>query len=107
MGPTGPRAVVEGREMIVLTSNSYLNLANDLRIKRAAFEAIEKYGQSEGSDWSIADYTDLQEELHRKIAEFKKTEAGLAFQTGFAVNSGTIPATDSKGDVILSEELNP
>jgi len=45
--------------------------------------------------------------LHRKIAEFKKTEAGLAFQTGFAVNAGTIPATDSKGDVILSEELNP
>jgi len=44
MGPTGPRAVVEGREMIVLASNSYLNLANDLRIKRAAFEAIEKYG---------------------------------------------------------------
>ena len=43
MGPTGPRAVVEGREMIVLASNNYLNLANDPRIKRAAAEAIEKY----------------------------------------------------------------
>ena len=106
MGPTGPRAVVEGREMIVLASNNYLNLANDPRIKRAAAEAIEKYGWGAGSDWSIAGYTDLQEELHKKIAEFKKTEAGLAFQTGFAVNAGTIPAIVGKGDVILSEELN-
>jgi len=106
MGPTGPRAIVEGREMIVLASNNYLNLANDPRIKRAAEEAIEKYGWGAGSDWSIAGYTDLQEELHNKIAEFKKTEAGLAFQTGFAVNAGTIPAIVGKGDVILSEELN-
>lgn len=106
MGPTGPRAVVEGREMIVLASNNYLNLANDPRIKKAAMEAIEKYGWGAGSDWSIAGYTDLQEELHKKIAEFKKTEAGLAFQTGFAVNSGTIPKIVEKGDVILSEELN-
>ena len=106
MGPTGPRAVVEGREMIVLASNNYLNLANDPRIKRAAEEAIEKHGWGAGSDWSIAGYTDLQEELHNKIAEFKKTEAGLAFQTGFAVNAGTIPAIVGKGDVILSEELN-
>ena len=106
MGPTGPRAVVEGREMIVLASNNYLNLANDPRIKKAAMEAIEKYGWGAGSDWSIAGYTDLQEKLHRKIAEFKKTEAGLAFQTGFAVNAGTIPKIVSKGDVILSEELN-
>lgn len=106
MGPTGPKAIVEGREMIVLASNNYLNLANDPRIKKAAMEAIEKYGWGAGSDWSIAGYTDLQEELHKKIAEFKKTEAGLAFQTGFAVNSGTIPAIVGRGDVILSEELN-
>ena len=106
MGPTGPRAIVEGREMIVLASNNYLNLANDPRIKRAAIEAVEKYGWGAGSDWSIAGYTDLQEELHRKIAEFKKTEAGLAFQTGYAVNAGTIPKIVGKGDVVLSEELN-
>ncbi|OYT50952.1 MAG: 8-amino-7-oxononanoate synthase [Desulfurococcales archaeon ex4484_217_2] len=106
MGPTGPRAIVEGREMIVLASNNYLNLANDPRIKKAAMEAVEKYGWGAGSDWSIAGYTDLQEELHRKIAEFKKTEAGLAFQTGYAVNAGTIPKIVGKGDVVLSEELN-
>lgn len=47
-GPTGPRAVVNGREMIILASNNYLNLANDPRLKKAAIEAMEKYG------WGLA-----------------------------------------------------
>ncbi|NPA47949.1 MAG: aminotransferase class I/II-fold pyridoxal phosphate-dependent enzyme [Thermococci archaeon] len=105
-GPTGPRAIVEGREMIVFASNNYLNLAGDPRLREAAIEAIKKYGWGAGSDWSIAGYTDLQDELHKKIAEFKKTEAGLAFQTGLTTNIGTIAKIVGRGDVVLSDELN-
>ncbi len=105
-GPTGPHAIVEGREMIVFASNNYLNLAGDPRLREAAIEAIKKYGWGAGSDWSIAGYTDLQDELHKKIAEFKKTEAGLAFQTGLTTNVGTLAKIVGKGDVVLSDELN-
>ncbi|MEM1706108.1 MAG: aminotransferase class I/II-fold pyridoxal phosphate-dependent enzyme [Thermosphaera sp.] len=105
-GPTGPRAVVNGREMIILASNNYLNLANDPRLKKAAIEAMEKYGWGPGAVWAIAGYHELLDLLHKKIAEFKKTEAGLVFPTGFAVNAGTIPAIVEQGDVILSDELN-
>ncbi len=105
-GPTGPRVVVEGKHAVMLASNNYLDLANDPRLKQAAMEAIEKYGWGAGSDWSIAGYTDLQEKLHNKIAEFKETEAGLAFQTGFATNAGTLAKIVGKGDVVLSDELN-
>ena len=105
-GPTGPHTMVEGSEVIMFASNNYLNLANDPRPKRAAVEAIEKYGWGAGSDWSIAGYTDLQEKLHKKIAEFKRTEAGLAFQTGLSTNVGTIPQIVGKGDVVLSDEFN-
>jgi glycine C-acetyltransferase len=105
-GPTGPRALVNGREMIILSSNNYLNLANDPRLKKAAIEAMEKYGWGPGAVWAIAGYHELLDELHRKIAEFKRTEAGLVFPTGFAVNAGTIPAIMEQGDVILSDELN-
>ena len=105
-GPSGPRVVVEGKHAVMLASNNYLDLANDPRLKEAAREAIEKYGWGAGSDWSIAGYTDLQEKLHKKIAEFKRTEAGLAFQTGFATNAGSIPKIVAKGDVIVSDELN-
>lgn len=105
-GPTGPRAVVNGREMIILSSNNYLNLANDPRLKKAAIEAMEKYGWGPGAVWAIAGYHEILDMLHKKIAEFKRTEAGLVFPTGFAVNAGTIPAIVEQGDVILSDELN-
>ena len=106
MSPAGPRAIVEGREVIVLSSNNYLNLANDPRLKQAAIEAMEKYGWGPGAVWAIAGYHEILAELEKKIAEFKKTEAGLFFATGFAANQGTIPALVDQGDLILSDQLN-
>ena len=106
MSPAGPRVVVEGREVIMLASNNYLNLANDPRLKRAALEAMEKYGWGPGAVWAIAGYHEILAELEKKIAEFKRTEAGLFFPTGFAANAGTIPALVDQGDVILSDQLN-
>lgn len=106
MGPAGPRVVVEGREVIMLASNNYLNLANDPRLKQAAIEAMEKYGWGPGAVWAIAGYHEVLAELEKKIAEFKKTEAGLFFPTGFAANAGTIPALVEQGDLILSDQLN-
>lgn len=105
-GPTGPRAIVEGREMIILASNNYLNLANDPRLKQAAIEAMEKYGWGPGAVWAIAGYHEILEVLEKKVAEFKRTEAAIVFPTGFAVNAGTIPAIMEQGDIILSDELN-
>jgi len=106
MGPAGPRVVVEGKEVVMLASNNYLNLANDPRLKRAALEAMEKYGWGPGAVWAIAGYHEILAELEKKIAEFKRTEAGLFFPTGFAVNAGTIPAIADQGDLILSDQLN-
>lgn len=106
MTPAGPRAVVEGKEVIVLASNNYLNLANDPRLKKAAVEVMEKYGWGPGAVWAIAGYHEILAELERKIAEFKKTEAGIFFPTGFAANAGAIPALVDQGDLILSDQLN-
>jgi len=106
MSPAGPRAIVEGREVIVLSSNNYLNLANDPRLKQAAIEAMERYGWGPGAVWAIAGYHEILAELEKKIAEFKRTEAGLFFATGFAANQGTIPALVDQGDLILSDQLN-
>lgn len=106
MSPAGPRAIVEGREVVVLASNNYLNLANDPRLKQAAIEAMEKYGWGPGAVWAIAGYHEILAELEKKIAEFKRTEAGLYFPTGFAANAGTIPALVDQGDLILSDQLN-
>ncbi|RQG94163.1 aminotransferase class I/II-fold pyridoxal phosphate-dependent enzyme [Natrarchaeobius chitinivorans] len=103
---TQARPTVEGREVIMLASNNYLDLANDPRLQEAAIDAIERFGVGAGSDWSIAGYTILQDELHETIASFKGTEAGLSYQTGFAVNAGLLPQLLEAGDVYVSDELN-
>lgn len=101
-----PDPVVEGKDVIMLASNNYLDLANDPRLRQAATDAIGEFGVGAGSDWSIAGYTELQAELHDAIAAFKGTDAGLSYQTGFAVNAGLLPQILDEGDVYVSDELN-
>ncbi|MCK4310668.1 MAG: aminotransferase class I/II-fold pyridoxal phosphate-dependent enzyme [Methanomicrobia archaeon] len=105
-GPSQPHVIVEGRKCIMLASNNYLNLANDPRLKEATIKAIEMYGAGAGSDWSIAGCMDVHQELNKKIAEFKRTEAGITYQTGYAVNAGLIPQLAGKGDILISDALN-
>lgn len=102
----GPRSVIDGRSVINLSSNNYLGLAGDERLKRATIEATEKYGAGSGAVRTIIGTMTLHMELERRLAEFKGTEAVLVFQSGFTCNTGVIPALVGKGDVIVSDELN-
>jgi len=105
-GPSTPRCSVDGREVIMLCSNNYLNLSNHPKVKKAAIEAIETHGAGSGSVRPIAGNMDLHMELERRLAEFKEAEASLVYQTGFAANSGLIPQLAGEGDLIVSDELN-
>lgn len=104
--PQGARATFDGREVINLSSNNYLGLTTHPRLVRAAVEATQTFGAGSGSVRTIAGTMTLHEELERKLAAFKNTEAALVFQSGFTCNSGTIPVLVGEGDAILSDELN-
>lgn len=105
-GPTGARAVINGKEVINLSSNNYLGLATDPRLKEAAIKAVEKYGAGAGAVRTIIGTLDIHEEMEAKLAKFKKAEAVIVFQSGFTANAGTIPAIMTKEDAIISDELN-
>ncbi|MEM0344185.1 MAG: glycine C-acetyltransferase [Thermoplasmata archaeon] len=105
-GPSTPRCVVDGRKVIMLCSNNYLNMSNHPRVKRAAIAAIESHGAGSGSVRPIAGNMDLHMELERRLARFKEAEASLVYQTGFAANAGLIPQLADEGDLIVSDELN-
>ena len=45
-------------------------------------------------------------ELERRLAEFKRTEAAVVFQSGFTANAGTVSSILAKGDIVVSDELN-
>lgn len=105
-GPNGPKIKIDGKELINLSSNNYLGLATHDRLKKAAKETIDSHGVGAGAVRTINGTLDVHRELEKKIAEFKGTEAAIAFQSGFNCNMGAISAVMNKDDAILSDELN-
>ncbi len=97
---------INGRELINFSSNNYLGFANHPKIVKAAQNAIEEYGVGPGAVRTIAGTMELHNELEEKLAEFKKVESVLTFQSGFNTNLAVIPAIVGKGDTIYSDELN-
>ena len=101
-----PHSVVDGKKVIMLCSNNYLNLSNHPRLVQGAVDAAKKYGAGSGSVRAIAGTMKLHMEVEKRLAKFKGTESSLIYQTGFAANSGLIPQLAGKGDIIISDELN-
>jgi glycine C-acetyltransferase len=104
--PNGPMITINGKQLVNLSSNNYLGLATDERLKQAALEAIETYGVGAGAVRTINGTLKLHVELEEKLAEFKHTEAAIAYQSGFNCNMAAISAVMDKNDAILSDELN-
>ena len=105
-GANGPEITVAGKRLINLSSNNYLGLATDEKLKEAAIEAIKSHGVGAGAVRTINGTLDLHVELENTLAEFKGTEAAVAFQSGFNCNMAAIQAVMNKEDAILSDELN-
>ena len=104
--PQGPRIRIGGRDLINMSSNDYLGLANDPALREAAMAGARTWGGGAGAVRTIAGTLDVHQALEAEIAEWKGVEATLVFQSGFAGNLGAIPALVGRGDVILSDELN-
>ena len=100
------RTVIDGRDVINLSSNNYLGLTTHPRLKEKAMAAIEQSGVGTGSVRTIAGTMAIHMELERRLAEFKNTEAAVVFQSGFAANAGTVAAILTKEDFVISDELN-
>ncbi len=105
-GANESEILLNGKKVINLSSNNYLGFANHPELKEAAIKAVEKYGVGSGAVRTIVGNMDLHEELEKVLAEFKREEAVMVYQSGFNCNAGTIQAITSKGDLIISDELN-
>ncbi len=105
-GPNDAECIINGKKVINLSSNNYLGFANHPRLKKAAIAAIEKYGAGAGAVRPIIGNMKIHDDLEKLLAEFKREEAVLAFQSGFNCNAGVIQAVTEKGDLIISDQLN-
>ena len=105
-GPQGARARIDGKEVINLSSNNYLGLNTHPRLREAAIRAIEELGVGSGAVRTIVGTMAIHEELERKLAAFKRTEAALVLQSGFTANAAVIGPILADGDLVISDELN-
>jgi glycine C-acetyltransferase len=96
----------DGRTVVNLSSNNYLGLTTHPRLVEAAIQAIRDFGVGSGSVRTIAGTMAIHMELERRLAEFKKTEAVVVFQSGFTANAGTVSSILNKDDVVISDSLN-
>ena len=105
-GAQDATVMFNGRQVLMLSSNNYLGLANHPALKHAAQAAIEQFGCGAGASRLISGTMELHQQLENRLAELKHTEAALAFPTGYHANVGTLSAVMAPGDTILSDELN-
>lgn len=105
-GEQKPVATFDGKKVINLSSNNYLGLTTHPGLRRAALAATRRLGVGSGAVRTIAGTMKIHMELEEQIARFKKTEACVVFQSGFAANAGTVSAILGKDDLIISDELN-
>ena len=101
-----PEIIINGKSHILLSSNSYLGLSVDPRVKEAAKLALEKYGTGSGGSRLVSGSSDLHRELEEHLARFKNMEAAILFSSGYLANIGTISSLVGEGDIVYSDELN-
>ncbi|MDD2581877.1 MAG: 8-amino-7-oxononanoate synthase [Desulfuromonadaceae bacterium] len=105
-GRQAARVTCDGHELLLLCSNNYLGLADHPALAAASIAAIQKYGTSSGASRLVSGTMELHERLESAVADFKKSEAALIFNSGHAANTGIIPALVGRDDVVFSDRLN-
>lgn len=102
----GSRVMVNGREMSMYASYSYLGLVNHPRINAAAKEAVDRYGTGTHGVRTLAGTLPIHNELEETIANFKGTEAAITYTSGYATNLTVISTLLGRGDYVISDKLN-
>jgi glycine C-acetyltransferase len=105
-GPQGDRVTVDGRPVVMLTSNNYLGLANHPRIRQAAREALETWGYGMASVRFICGTDSLHLALERRIADFFHTDAAILYTSCWNANEALFAAILDEQDAVFSDELN-
>ncbi|MBN1257803.1 MAG: 8-amino-7-oxononanoate synthase [Planctomycetes bacterium] len=103
---SGGKFMLAGREILNFSSNDYLNLSNSPVLKKAASEAIVKYGCGATASRLMSGHLQLHAELEENLAQLTGGEAALVFGSGFLTNLGVITTIAGRNDEIFADRLN-
>ncbi len=98
--------LADGRVVLNLSSNDYLGLSDDPRVKAGAIEAVDRLGCGARASRLMAGDLELCEQLEADLARLVGTEAALVFGSGFLANLGVLTAVAGRGDDVFADRLN-
>ena len=104
--PAGPDIEMSGRKLVSFASNDYLGLAAEPVLREAAKAAIDQYGVGSAASRLISGTLTPHLRLEERLAQFKQTEAALAFSSGYAAALGVLSALCGREDVIILDKLS-
>jgi 8-amino-7-oxononanoate synthase len=103
---SGTHIRIDGRELLLMASNDYLGLSQHPHLVSRAAQAAAVWGAGSGAARLISGSCTIFDELEKRLADFKQTQAALLFSTGYMANTGLLSALAEPGDIIFSDELN-
>ena len=101
----GGKIVVDGRAVLNFSSNDYLKLAGDDRVKSASARAVAECGCGATASRLMSGSLALHEELERRLARLVGCERALVFGSGFLTNLGVVTSLAGRGDAIFADRL--
>lgn len=111
MNKVSPKSIIKEKngiehKVIMLGSNSYLNMSTHPQVMKGARNALEKFGYGMGAVSNYAGITELHKELEGRIAKFYRQEDCIVFPSGYGANVGIVSALCGKNDVIINDSAN-
>ena len=98
--------IIDGKNVLMFGSNSYLGLTNHPKIKEAAQQAIEKYGTGCAGSRFLNGTLDIHLELENRLAAYVGKEAAVLFSTGYQVNVGVLSCLLDRNDYLILDEYD-
>jgi len=103
--PQAPLVTVNGKEVVMFGSNNYLGLTTHPEVKKAAVEAVERYGTGCAGSRFLNGNLDIHRKLEEELAELVGKESALVFSTGFQTNLGIISSIVVRGEYVVADSL--
>ncbi len=104
--PQGARVRIDGRTLVNFSSNDYLGLAADTRLREAAVRAIDEYGTGAGASALVSGHLRVHHEAEERFAEFAGLPRALLFGNGYLANLGILAALGDRDAHVFSDALN-
>lgn len=98
--------LMDGKKVLMFGSNSYLGLTNHPKVKKAAKDAIDKYGTGCAGSRFLNGTLDIHIKLENKLAELVKKDGALCYSTGFQVNLGVVSLLAGRHDYLILDEFD-